>query len=353
LLRESAKAKLQEFVLTSGGINALAFDGTSNPISLFLHAHETQTAVKKGFSYELSLRGRAGFGNAVISKESLTKSGRDKSQKVTTLGAIVFRDEDKAFVIGGAKNRDLNAKQLEVIVESLVSGAGGFAAGNRDVDIFRAYLLAMKTYQYFETSKSSIVRAPNLTSYETTLQPGGQNLISFLHTQWSESRDFKQCVDAAMKAAFGEEYEELVFAPASDRKIQLRIRWKSLKNPVSATDLSDGTLRFLFLVSALVSPQPPTLLVMDEPEIGLHPRMLPIIAELAADASQRTQIIFMTHSPEFLDAFDQDVDLTTTICELVYGKTTLRNVSDEDLRHWLKDYSLGEMFRSGTLEGMA
>src|SRR5690348_10493130 len=125
-----------------------------------------------------------------------------------------------------------------------------------------------------------------------------------------------------MRAAFGTDYEELVFPPAADQRVQLRLRWRSLKTEQSAANLSDGTLRFLLLVAILANPEPGDLIAIDEPETGLHPSMLPIIAELAAEASERTQVILTTHSPQFLDAFTGEPP-TTTVAEWVDGETKL------------------------------
>ena len=140
-----------------------------------------------------------------------------------------------------------------------------------------------------------------------------------------------------------------MFPPAADQRIQLRVRWKTLSREQSAADLSDGTLRFLFLLTVLASPNPAPLIAIDEPETGLHPSMLPIIAEYAVDASERTQVILTTHSPQLLDAFE-DVIPKTTVVKWVEGKTVLQNVGGEQLEHWLTEYSLGSLFRSGELE---
>jgi predicted ATPase len=101
----------------------------------------------------------------------------------------------------------------------------------------------------------------------------------------------------------------------------------------------------------LASPSPPPLIAIDEPETGLHPSMLPIIAEYAVDAAMRTQVIFTTHSPQFLDAF-VDTKPTTTVAKWENGETTLKVLADEQLDYWLKEYSLGALFKSGELEGM-
>jgi len=142
-----------------------------------------------------------------------------------------------------------------------------------------------------------------------------------------------------------------VFPPAADQRIQLRIRWKSLQREQSAADLSDGTLRFLLLLAVFANPDPPPLIAIDEPETGLHPSMLPIVAEYARDAADRAQVVLATHSPEFLDAFG-DHPPTTTVVERVEGETILRVVGGENLDYWLKQYTLGELYRSKELEAM-
>jgi predicted ATPase len=129
------------------------------------------------------------------------------------------------------------------------------------------------------------------------------------------------------------------------------VRWKSLSREQSAADLSDGTLRFLLLLTILASPDPGPLIAIDQPETGLHPSMLPIIAEFAVDAAQRTQVVFTTHSAQFLDAFTKAP--TTTVATWEGGQTVLKNLDPEVLQKWLKEYSLGRLFTSGELENLA
>jgi predicted ATPase len=176
------------------------------------------------------------------------------------------------------------------------------------------------------------------------------HLINVLHTLYTGNRQFKKDLNAAMKAAFGDEFEELVFPPAADQRTQMRVRWRSLENEVSAADLSAGTLRFLSLITLLMMPAPPPLIVIEEPEQSLHPTMLPIVAEHAVDASLRTQVVFTAHSPHFLDAFGENPP-TTTVLECRQGQTRLETLSGERLDYWLQAYSLGKLFASGALEG--
>lgn len=190
---------------------------------------------------------------------------------------------------------------------------------------------------------------PAITSFEKTISEDGSNLIQFLHTLYTSDRNFESDIDSAMNAAFGNDYEKLVFPPASDQRVQLRIRWKSLKREQSALDISDGTLRFLYLMAILANPEPSPLIAIDEPETGLHPSMFPIIAEFARECSRKSQIIFTTHSDQFLTAC-QEFDPTVTVASWSEGETHLKIVDKEQLKNWLKHYSLGSLFRSGELE---
>ena len=131
----------------------------------------------------------------------------------------------------------------------------------------------------------------------------------------------------------------------------MRVRWRTLRRAQSAADLSDGALRFLFLLTVLASPSPGSVIAIDEPETGLHPSMLPIVAEYAVDAATRCQVILTTHSPQMLDAFG-DTRPTTTVAHWSDGETTLSVLGDDELSYWLKDYSLGALFKSGELESM-
>jgi len=176
-------------------------------------------------------------------------------------------------------------------------------------------------------------------------------LINVLHTLYNSDREFKKNIHLAMRAAFGDDFEELVFPPAADERIQLRVRWKTLKREQSASELSDGTLRFLMLLTILSSPAAAPVIAIDEPEMGLHPAMLPIIAEYAVDAAERSQIIFTTHSPDFLDAFG-DFTPATSVVVWENGETVIRRLEEERLQYWLREYSLGKLFTSGELEGM-
>jgi predicted ATPase len=220
---------------------------------------------------------------------------------------------------------------------------------NRLLATYRKSVASWIIYPGLDTRRGSAVRAPTLARHETQVETGGDNLVAVLHTLYMSSREFKREINQAMQAAFGDDFEELVFPPAADQLIQLRVRWKSLQREVSAADLSDGTLRFLFLLAVLANPDPPALIAIEEPEIGLHPSMLPIVAEFAAEAANRTQVILTTHSSDFLSAFREPIP-AVTVCHCENGETNLKTMTGQDLEYWLKEYTLGELYRSKQLE---
>ena len=132
---------------------------------------------------------------------------------------------------------------------------------------------------------------------------------------------------------------------------QLWIREKGLENVIPATRLSDGTLRFLALLIILCHPTPPPVICIEEPELGLHPDVIPQIAELLKSASDRTQIIVTTHSKALIDEFS-DVPGSVVVCERTdeFG-TEFNRLSRNELEIWLEDYQLGELWQKGEIGG--
>jgi predicted ATPase len=119
---------------------------------------------------------------------------------------------------------------------------------------------------------------------------------------------------------------------------------------VPATRLSDGALRYLCLLAILCHPNPPPLVCIEEPELGLHPDILPTIAGLLRDASERCQLIVTTHSDVLVDAMT-DMPEAVLICEKKDGATNLRRLSRVDVEIWLDRYRLGELWTRGEIGG--
>ena len=119
---------------------------------------------------------------------------------------------------------------------------------------------------------------------------------------------------------------------------------------IPAVRLSDGTLRYLCLLAILCNPSLPPLVCLEEPELGLHPDVLPGLADLLREASERCQLIVTTHSDTLVDALT-DTPESIVVCEKENGQTRLKRLDGKELSHWLEKYRLGELWTSGELGG--
>lgn len=131
--------------------------------------------------------------------------------------------------------------------------------------------------------------------------------------------------------------------------VQLYLHEEGLRSPVPATRLSDGTIRFMALLALLLSSNPPPLICIEEPELGLHPDAVALLAEVLADAAARTQLIVATHSDALVSALTEQAN-SVLVCEY-RGGTVLRRVEADRLRYWLDKYRLGEIWRIGEIGG--
>lgn len=133
--------------------------------------------------------------------------------------------------------------------------------------------------------------------------------------------------------------------------VQIYFQEAGLTQTVPATRLSDGTLRYLCLLVILLHPTPPPLICIEEPEMGMHPDILPTIAELLIEASQRTQLIVTTHSDRLVSAIGEKHPEAILVCDRTSKGTTLTRLEPEKLTEWLKDYALGDVWLKGAIGG--
>jgi ABC-type multidrug transport system ATPase subunit len=120
--------------------------------------------------------------------------------------------------------------------------------------------------------------------------------------------------------------------------------------PLPAQRLSDGTLRFLALAAILLQPDPPPLICLEEPELGMHPDMIRMVAGMLIDASTKTQLIVTTHSEHLLTALQDDFDALFAFDAGLAG-SIVRRFSREEYKSWRQEHTLGELWTSGELGG--
>ena len=130
--------------------------------------------------------------------------------------------------------------------------------------------------------------------------------------------------------------------------VQFYLHESDFDSPIPATRLSDGTIRFVAILAILLSPFPPPLVCIEEPELGLHPDAVSQVAELLIEASNRMQLVVTTHSESLISALTQRPD-TVIACERPGPGTTLHRLDPEALEHWLDEYRLGDLWKMGEL----
>ncbi len=133
-----------------------------------------------------------------------------------------------------------------------------------------------------------------------------------------------------------------------DRSVLLT--WKEVGHdyPLTLSQFSDGSLRFVCLTVALMQPRPPATIIIDEPELGLHPYALSLLAGMLRQTSRHTQIIVSTQSPQLLDEFDPG---DIIVVDKVDGASTFTRLDADQLSQWLTDYSLGDIWRKNLIGG--
>jgi len=180
---------------------------------------------------------------------------------------------------------------------------------------------------------------------ENPLLEDGSNLGLFLnHLQYQLGS--RKLIEKLRK--FYDIAEELIIK-ISGGTVQIFIREEGLVQPIPATRLSDGTLHYLFLLALLLDPTPPPLICIEEPEIGFHPDILPVIAEMLIEASQRTQLIVTTHSDVLVSAIPPE---SVLVCERSQEKGTyLSRLQPDKLKDWLENYTVGDLWRMGEIGG--
>jgi len=124
--------------------------------------------------------------------------------------------------------------------------------------------------------------------------------------------------------------------PLQGGRFAIEFYQEGLLRPLSAAELSDGTLRYLLLIAALLTPRPPTMMVLNEPETSLHPDLLPALARLIIQASRQCQVWVVSHASRLIAALQQDAGCNSIVLEKVLGETQIvgQGILDAPAWHW-------------------
>ena len=238
-----------------------------------------------------------------------------------------------------------------------LSGSGG-EAGIADprgqtgiADYIRDYLDTWRLYHFHDTSSVSPMKRTCDVIDNRFLQQDGSNLAAFLYFLRHKHGTDYELIRRAIQlvAPF---FDDFALAPLALNENKIRLQWRHRNSEADfdAAALSDGTLRFIALATLLQQPREtrPSVILMDEPELGLHPYAIMMLASLVKKASLETQVVVATQSPLLLDHFEPE---DVIVADRLNGEVAFSRLNFERLEVWLEDYSLGQLWEKNEIGG--
>lgn len=262
--------------------------------------------------------------------------------------SLVFADESVSFhPVGSATPKivSLGAGHKE-------SGIDAMAAQDEPTaKALRHLLHRCRVYHFHDTSPTARVRQYCYTGANRWLMPDAANLAAILHRLRTEDEQVYRRIVATIRqvAPF---FDDFNLEPTGVNDKEIILNWRHRKSDLifGPHQLSDGTLRAICLISLLMQPEEelPYLIVIDEPELGLHPYALDVVASLCQTASHHAQLLVSTQSSSFLNSFDPE---DIVVVEREGEATTFKRPDAEKMNAWLEDYTLGEVWEKNVIGG--
>jgi predicted ATPase len=210
----------------------------------------------------------------------------------------------------------------------------------RDLDSYRVY-------HFHDTSDTAGVKSTCEVNDNRFLRPQADNLAAFLYWMQEREPDHLANIQDAVRhvAPF---FESFTLAPSKLNETKIRLEWREKGSDAyfNASSLSDGTLRFICLATLLLQPKLPAIVLLDEPELGLHPAAIALLADLLSSAATRTQVMVSTQSVTLVNQFQPEQVWTV---DREDSQSVFRHLSGTDMSAWLDDYALGDLWEKNVL----
>lgn len=319
MLRAMANGGFQNFILNNGGADGFFFDGPKETRQIAAHLafgrNEYRFSLQPTVAGEISING----------EETLYTGGQYPKWHYHGSG----KRESSLPGWEGRKSVYGDYLSAEARVLEAVSG--------------------WVVYHVHDTSNTAPMRRDCSARDFRELSPDAGNIAAFLLKMAEENGARYQRIRETVQliAPF---FDDFILEPqkkGDNELVRLEWRQKGSTFPFQPWQFSDGTIRFICLATALLQPKPPSTVVIDEPELGLHPYALEVLAQLLKETAERTQALVSTQSAPLLNQFEpQDV----VVVERVEGASRFRRLEAEPLAEWLKDYALGELLQKNVIE---
>jgi len=281
-----------------------------------------------------------------VGLEEVISAGEEQEQKTYFVGS--YRGGATLNVAGTSKrrrNRNLSAAEYNPFASILsqIRDVGQYPEITRLAGLYTQF----RIYSEWSFGRNSSLREATPTNRTTTmLSEAMDDLPLALNSlEKTAAHDAIRRLLCELKETYVDYITRILFG-----RVGLELIESPFKTPLPAKRLSDGTLRFLALAAILFQPQPPPLICLEEPELGMHPDMIRMVARMIVDAAERTQLIVTTHSEHLLTTLQDDFDALFAFDAGLDG-SVVRRFSKEEYGQWRQEHTLGELWTSGELGG--
>ena len=310
------------------------YNGTSGPAkSLFHFGHKITPQIEAKLEFEVD------NGKDTYSMRLFHAAG----------DTLVFAEETLSWQQMGypsSKKVSLGSGHQETRISESVD------AGEPTAKVFRHLLNHCRVYHFHDTSPTAKVRQYGYIGEDRWLKPDAANLAAMLYRLQKEnsgSAYHRIVTTIQLIAPFFDDFD---LEPTGPNKLEIILNWreKGADQVFGPHQLSDGTLRAICLITLLMQPESelPVLIIVDEPELGLHPYALNVIAALFSKASHHTQVLISTQSSTFLNNFDPE---DVIVANRVGMESQFTRLDPTKLETWLEEYSLGEVWEKNVIGG--
>jgi len=356
LLAASANGQLQSKISELGGLSEMVTRDKADNVAISLSMPDSRLRdryawdVTDSFKYHLQLGIKGQFYE--ISREILTHQFNNSStQYIDAQGGNVkyYEQQNQSHRSRKRTKEKLVSPNWEHnLFETLLYQIPKNYSKSKP-EILRKTIASCAFYKAWElnVAPKSPVRLPQ--PMRPAILPGanGEDLVSCLFYLRETDSDRFEIIEDTLSVAFPD-FERLNFPPVAAGTLAMTWKDKNFSQPLYMHQLSEGTLRFLWLVTLLQSRDLTAVTLIDEPEVSLHPELLKLLADVMREAAQRTQLVVATHSDRLIRFLEPNEVL---VCDAEEGLTTMTWADSLDLEKWLADYSLDELWAMNVIGG--
>ena len=302
------------------------------------------------YSLNIEIDSRGSFS---VVKEVLEEKSPRYPNEPRNLKHLDF-EMGKGFATPWENNRPNGLQRVETTNEDLKSAQKLAlevlrSPGNYPVlEYVRDLLNGWRFYTANDMDIRAIKNEPiEIDPLQNHLSNDGKNLVMVLYNLFqANDHTFQDSFERVLRALYAG-HRGFKFPLIDSRHFELRWGLNPHSKDLTFDQVSDGTIRMLSWISILMNPNPLSLICLDEPELGIHPAWLPILADLIREAAKKTQVIITTHAPSLLDEFSENVK-QVVVCGLDdFGCSQFERLDKDELEEWHKQYRLGALFQSG------